>query len=424
MHALCWSTVPVLPTEGAATPQRRLWLVLLVAVAVGGAFVLVVPPGLPYDEPAHWGNILFYADHGRMPVLGEVGATYESQMGPVYYALLAPMLALTGHGGLGFYLVRTLSLGAGLLLIGFGTFRATRILGKPQRTAVWAVALVVFNPGILAIGSSVSNDLLVVGIVSVVTWLGLRTLKAREPRLLDVALVGALAGLAILTKVVAIAIAMAFGITLLTSGRSLMFRLRALAVTVVAAAVTSGWWFVRNLVLYGDLTGATALESTGVAFPRADSGILSNGRTLASQMLTYAFAPVEYYRNVVQVPKALEATIICCSILLVITMLAAWMSPRPASEESHALTPLTTWLVMSILVTLAAYIYFYVTTWAIPPRLLAISATPASLLVVSLLDRRSYRWLPFVILTTYSLGIAWLLWSLARAELQTYLPLG
>ena len=46
-----------------------------------------VPPGLPYDEPAHWSTVLYYAREHRLPVLGDPGVAYEAQMGPVYYAL-------------------------------------------------------------------------------------------------------------------------------------------------------------------------------------------------------------------------------------------------------------------------------------------------------------------------------------------------
>ena len=67
----------------------------VVAAGLGVLFALRVPLGLPYDEPAHWETVLFYATEHRLPVLGERGAPYEAQLGPVYYALAAIVVNLT-----------------------------------------------------------------------------------------------------------------------------------------------------------------------------------------------------------------------------------------------------------------------------------------------------------------------------------------
>lgn len=52
------------------TPPRSLLAVLMAAALVAGIlFVLMVPAGLPYDEPSHWSVVQYIAHHGRPPVL-------------------------------------------------------------------------------------------------------------------------------------------------------------------------------------------------------------------------------------------------------------------------------------------------------------------------------------------------------------------
>ena len=64
----------------AARGTRLAIVALAVAAgAFGLAAALVVPAGLPYDEPAHWSNALYYAENLGPPVLGDPGVTYEGQ---------------------------------------------------------------------------------------------------------------------------------------------------------------------------------------------------------------------------------------------------------------------------------------------------------------------------------------------------------
>ena len=66
-----------------------LLVLLLVSAALGVLYLVAMPPGLPYDEPSHWLNVQYYLEHRRLPVVGDPGVTYEAQMGPVAYVLLA-----------------------------------------------------------------------------------------------------------------------------------------------------------------------------------------------------------------------------------------------------------------------------------------------------------------------------------------------
>lgn len=84
----------ILPT--AVADQRVCWwqdrlfvAVWLFASAVFVALCLRVPAGLPYDEPAHFGNVMFIQNEHRLAEVGEPGSTYQSQMPPLYYTVVA-----------------------------------------------------------------------------------------------------------------------------------------------------------------------------------------------------------------------------------------------------------------------------------------------------------------------------------------------
>lgn len=388
------------------TPSVRLrnpslWCGALCAAALVLAWTLsvVVPPGLPYDEPAHHDNVAFYAAEGRMPVLGEPGVAYEAQMGPVYYVIGALLLRLTRTGDAPFAALEVLRL-AGLVLVpvlGWLTYRLARDLGSRDMPAVLAAGLIVLNPTLLAVAASAQNDYLCLVVATVAALLAVPALRGGGRR--RALVVGALVGLAVLVKVFAGALLVGFVVAVLLDRRRPL-RPRVLDAVAVTAgtAVVSGWWFVRNLFLYGDLTGAAAVERTGVAFdPLAYEGIgsvLGWGRSLVS----YAFVPTEYYRNAVEAPvpvKAAALLLTVCGLVLVVTALA-----RRAKGGRDPLDPAVVFTLTSVLVVVVVYAVAAWTMQAIAPRLVAVAAPMALALVA-----RSSRTRPMqVVLVVVLLG--------------------
>ena len=54
----------------------------VLGTVIGVWLAFHVPPGLPYDEPAHWSTVLYYAREHRMPVLGDPGVVLRGTDGP------------------------------------------------------------------------------------------------------------------------------------------------------------------------------------------------------------------------------------------------------------------------------------------------------------------------------------------------------
>jgi hypothetical protein len=149
------------------------------------------------------------------------------------------------------YVGRALSIvyvSVGILFMGLAVRRAF-----PDMPALWALtsALVAFNPQVLHIASSVSNDGLSIMLMSMGVYLVIGWLQG-EQGVRQVALMGLVAGLALLTKVSAGALGLMIGLLLLWGSKQ---RIRDLFVLGVASFVACGWWIIYNLIVYGELTG-------------------------------------------------------------------------------------------------------------------------------------------------------------------------
>ncbi len=173
------------------------------------------------------------------------------------------------------------------LLLSCGTIwlghRLARQLSGREEVALLAAAFMAFNPMTLFINASANNDNLVMllntgALVSIAAlWL-----TEGRPRARSLMGLGLWLGLAALTKLNGLVLwpvaALALGGRALTPERPANWRelLRAwlsparwrsaapllardLALTFAPALVVSGWWFARNLILYGELTGTATM---------------------------------------------------------------------------------------------------------------------------------------------------------------------
>jgi 4-amino-4-deoxy-L-arabinose transferase-like glycosyltransferase len=261
---------------------------------VGWTYVFTNPSYEAPDEIAHFRYALHLRSTGTLPLqrIGEMG---EAHQPPLYYALVAAVLApidvqnpigafhlnprfmWAGQGGddrnaarhgtaetspyegqaLGLRVARLVSLGLNaitlLAIIAFGwtLFPNTPLIG------ILAAGMTAFNPQFLFISASVNNDNLLI-LATTLTVLQL-LFAVREPQnRWHWWWVGLWVAIAILTKVsgiVALALAMVWLLIIGVQQRSWRYVLQGgIAMSIVVVAVT-GWWFVRNQWLYGDIFG-------------------------------------------------------------------------------------------------------------------------------------------------------------------------
>jgi hypothetical protein len=330
-------------------------LVAILAVLLGVVYAVLVPAGLPYDEPSHWANVLFLVDHGRLYDLRSGAISYEAQQGPLAYLAYAAPAGLARLLGLSQGVAFTLSRITGLALLAVLVVVVHALLRRVApthpATALVGTAVVCLNPMVVAMAASIQNDVL-----SLVLAVGAMTVAA-DPRELTrrrALLLGVVAGAALLAKITVAPALLVVTMVLLARRTPLPRLLEAL---VVAIAV-SGWWFVRNDVLYGDLTGIAGVRARGFSFPPAPIHGLVGVKDLAAEVVTCLWVPTEYFRNVIDLPPPVRVLIALVTLGLAGTGLmqtaGVWRRDRPSwgawTVAGTAMLALIVWFVTRVAV--------------------------------------------------------------------------
>lgn len=289
--------------------SSALLLLLLLFLALHALYSWAIPLGEGPDEPGHLAYALFLAGEGRLPEQRAAAAASdvpgEGHQPPLAYALAAPAVAwlppderrilLTANprflwaGGdepgafmrgsrelwpwppltAAWHLARAVSGLCGAVAVSFTFFAARRLRPTDPWLPPIAAALVALNPQLLFTTALVTNDALLAALGAAILWWCLRGTHAggRDPRASGAALTwalgaGVLFGLALLTKQSALLL----GPVILVAGWPAAGGRwpRFAAVTLVwgcTTALVAGWWFLRNLTLYGDLFGLGAFKA-------------------------------------------------------------------------------------------------------------------------------------------------------------------
>jgi 4-amino-4-deoxy-L-arabinose transferase-like glycosyltransferase len=391
-----------------------LFSLLVAALALGAVYAWVVPPGLPYDEPSHWSTVLYYADHGQMPVLGDPGVAYEAQMGPVAYvvdALVVHVGRAAGFSASGtFHLVRlvgALELCVGVVLL--ATLIA-RLLGHSS-PSVAAVAIFALNPMLLTMSSSVQNDTLVLVLGLLALELALGRLS-EQPTFRSALFVGVVAGLAVLTKLTAWPAVLAIAAWLVWRHRR--DALRPLTAFVVAVLAVSGWWFVRNIVLYGDPTAAAGVRRAGFSFDAYHVHGAAGIAHILEELVTYLWLPTEYVRNFISAPVALKAGLLLMTAAVLITGLLGIRHSRKVPS----------WLIVgTALVSIGSWLVTHLAYQAVAPRV-AYMFLPLWIGLVGLALARIPPRAAIVGVTVLLVCLnAWTLYELARVQSPEFIRL-
>lgn len=318
------AAVSGLAEEQALQRHSRLGasIIILIFLCFGFAYSLVVPPFETPDEPFHYGFARHIAQGNWLPVQSEVETgpwAQEGSQAPLYYLLtgwltrgidqndfagiavrnpranigdpLDPgnknfMLysgrqpALVGSN-LALHVGRWLSLLLGAVTLWCVYLTAELGVKAPGKRrgptvgreradyalALLATAFVAAIPQFLFISASFTNDTLVItACAAAVYWLArLLARPASAPiKWSEWVVLGVIIGIATLSKLQGLGLIPLAGLTALFLGwrrRSWRLVLQAAICVAVPVAVLGGWWYVRNITLYGDWSGLGHLTS-------------------------------------------------------------------------------------------------------------------------------------------------------------------
>lgn len=291
-------------------PLSPIQWILLFYVIFGVAYTISTPIFEANDEIWHFGVVQHIRETGNLPIQQFDGTdTIYQQHGsqpPLYYGLMAVISSpfsiddvddyrqLNPHvrdnepdsfGNKNFVLrdeSLTMFDGTGLavlvirvagLLLGAVTIVAVYEIGKyvaPQRPTVAFVsaALTGLNPMFIFVSASVNNDVLAMAFNAVIVLLMLRTLRDGFNVRYSLIIAGLLALTSItkLTSLVLIPVLIGVGYFTYRKHKDRQGMIFFFSTLFIFFAVTAGWWYVRNIQLYGELFGTITMAN--IAGPR------------------------------------------------------------------------------------------------------------------------------------------------------------
>ena len=402
------------------------WLLPLLFFLAGLIYLYAAPNFEASDTVEHVGMIKFIAESGALPVQsGDHNELYgqEASQPPLYYLIMAavwnvfdtsdfddrylpsPFTVIgdaSGRGNrnlviykqpyppdlagssLALYVIRLLSLGMGAVAV-WAVYQAARVvMPGDAAVALLAGALVAFNPQFLFISASVSNDNLVNMLAALICWRMLLMLRdgfAAQGSLV-LALLIALASLAKLSGLVmgaAVGLA-ALWLVIRTGDRRGFIQLAAL--TLIAWLLIAAWWYARNLTLYGELTGASAMLDF---FGRRS---ISLGQLIVEEFqgLRVSYWAVFGAFNTVVDERfylLMDGLTLIAAVGLVVFLAKTIRGNSPQREREHGVQLLTDigFLGITLALGAAALIAWSLDTWASTGRLLFPYITSASILL-------------------------------------------
>jgi len=455
---------------GRRAERAILVLILAIFTALGVTYSVVVPPFEASDEKWHYPMVKYVADHWALPVQVpgvETPWRQEGSQPPLYYALAAAATfwidtsdvdvvrhlnphvdaGATPDGNvnlavhdparesfpwrgtvLAVHVVRLLSVLMGTAAVVLTYLIVREVVPNEPALALGAAAIHGFTPMLVFIAGAVNNDNLVVPLSSLALWMMIRLAKSEvqipnlksqvsRPKALVIGYwsLGFVLGLAALTKTSSLALTVVAALVVAVRAvrrRSWREFLTGGLCTLVPFLAVAGWWFLRNLRLYGDLSGLNVFtEILGTRDVPADLAQLWRER--------YSFA-AGYWGNFggINVPMptwiytTLNALVIVAALGLIVLLLRHLVRPLSSALGHWSLVighfPFVLCCLWGVGV-LVPWALWARVTWSSQGRLI-FSAIPVWSLLLTLglagwLPRRWGRW-AVVAFALYLLGLA------------------
>lgn len=266
------------------------------------------------DEAYHVQYALYIRDHHALPLIGVQNGD-ESHQPPLYYLSLAVWMKVIGmqpftpslpveatnaanldgfdHAyttaaerqmAVDVHLLRLPSIGYGLVTV-LAVFGSAWMLTRRLSVSSAAASAVGLWPKFDVVSAAVTNESLNFALCALALLALLLWLRGGGRHRLWAAVVGVFLGLAAITELTSLPVAGL--LLLLLAAVSLRRRLPGdLLAAVVSFAALSGWWFVRNVALYGDPLASAATRTYLTKFV---AGLVRPVPSLGPSVLSFSF---------------------------------------------------------------------------------------------------------------------------------------
>lgn len=265
---------------------------IIVFVCASTSFALQVPAFHSTDERAHLGYAHAIAD-GHLPEIDDrpdipteatvwrdvvtgksrtdsYRTVWVANHPPLHYVLVAPLIWLSTAAGRtdgGVMYMRFANIAFACAGIAFTYLLAVQLTGGERRSGLAAASLVALIPRGHFEFAQGFNDGLSFAATTAVVWAAVRYLRhghSSSGLLVLGATVAVAAGSRAAAMIVAVAVvAVVSVVRLITHGGTVRLRARAAALTAIGglapAAVLFGWFYLRNVSLYGDIGASSYL---------------------------------------------------------------------------------------------------------------------------------------------------------------------
>lgn len=368
--------------------------ILLLALLLAFANIVQNPLFESPDELLHYRFVRYLLDEGQLPIQPADDTLTQYHQPPLYYlggavlvagiedpqtdplvnpfwlsynpgdvhrdnkAQFLPQQPLMGLFSGTALVVRLLRLWSLLLLAGIlWALKRMAMELWPQQPGQQALFLAVaaLNPMLLYVGSSVNNDNLVVLLGTLLLLVLIRGLRTRFTAL-TAAVVGLLWGAAALSKITGLLLLAPVAVAMLWSAYRERRWSRWLALGVAALGVgllLSGWWFARNVSLYGELFGVERMLDIWGERTAGEWDVATLVATLQYAQETF-WARFGYGQIVL--PDVLYVPFVALTLLGVGGLLLRLREVTRAARERQSGAWLT--LAVAAVVFLAAFAYF------------------------------------------------------------------
>jgi len=289
-------------------PRLAIALILLARLALGLTYSLVTPLWESYDEPGHYPYVRHIARHWSLPPREGVAKYHDESCQPPLYYLLGALASFwvetsdyqepewnpffetgTAEGGanmtihrpqaeafpyqgtaLAAHMARLASILIGIVAVYLTYLLAQTVFPQRQDIGLAAMAIAAFLPHSLFIGAVVTNDVLVGATTSAGLIFSVR-IAAHGPKLKELAALGLSLGVGLLAKLNAVALLplalVALAMAANQERRPLPLFLRSAFVVLGLAAGISGWWYMRNLLVFRSFLPIPSAAETSACLP-------------------------------------------------------------------------------------------------------------------------------------------------------------